>query len=73
MPWEMLTLWAGQPLAEYAEGHPRSYILTVDKEVKLAEKGEIWVDEDGVDHNPKKQCHQETSCILPLLITDETP
>eukprot|EP00063_Salmo_salar_P011648 XP_013986483.1 PREDICTED: uncharacterized protein LOC106564722 [Salmo salar] len=41
-------------LAEYAEGQPKSYILTVDKDVKLAKKGEIWVDEDGVDHNPKK-------------------
>ncbi|CAB1344709.1 unnamed protein product [Coregonus sp. 'balchen'] len=41
-------------LAEYADGHPKSYILTVDKEVKFAKTGEIWVDEDGVDHNPKK-------------------
>ncbi|CAB1344701.1 unnamed protein product [Coregonus sp. 'balchen'] len=41
-------------LAEYAEGHPKSYILTVDKEVKFAKTGEIWVDEDGVDHTPKK-------------------
>lgn len=41
-------------LAEYAQGQPKSYILTVDKEVKFAKTGEIWVDEDGVDHNPKK-------------------
>ncbi|KAM9491363.1 uncharacterized protein ACWYII_003638 isoform 2-T2 [Salvelinus alpinus] len=41
-------------LAEHAEGHPKSYILTVDKKVKFAKTGEIWVDEDGVDHTPKK-------------------
>ncbi|XP_031655212.1 uncharacterized protein LOC109865216 isoform X5 [Oncorhynchus kisutch] len=41
-------------LAEYDEGHPKSYILTADKELKVAETGKIWVDEDGVDHNPKK-------------------
>ncbi|KAM9491357.1 uncharacterized protein ACWYII_003637 [Salvelinus alpinus] len=41
-------------LAEYAKGQPKSYILTVDKDVKLAKKGEIWVDEDGRDHNPQQ-------------------
>lgn len=50
-------------LAEYAEGHPKSYIQIVDKEVKLAETGKIWV-----DHNPKMKRHQGTSCILTLFV-----